>query len=331
MSPIRRVLYAVKDPDPRRDRGAAKAIALAKSCGASIELFHAISAPLFLPADRPSDASLADLKRDTVELQTMRLEKLAAASRVRGVEITCVAAWDYPPHEAIVRRAGHIGADLIVASCHKGSRGNAWLVRLTDFELLRASDVPVLLLKTFEPYHRPVVMAAVDPSHTHAKPLDLDARILAEARYVGAAMRGTLHVIHVNAPPLHGLAYGEPIAGVEATARAYGELEKRGREDFAALLAGSGIPEQRCHLVGGTPAEALPKFARKLDAGLVVMGAVSRSGLARVFIGNTAERVLGDLPCDVLVVKPKRFEKRVTRKRGGAIVLTHSPTTGLAN
>jgi universal stress protein E len=197
--------------------------------------------------------------------------------------------------------------------------------------LLRASDVPVLLLKTFEPYRRPVVMAAVDPSHTHAKPLDLDSRILAEARYVTAAMRGSLHVIHVNAPPLHGLAYGEPIAGAEATARAYGELEKRGREDFAKLLIGSSIAEQRCHLVGGTPADALPRFARKLDAGLVVMGAVSRSGLARVFIGNTAERVLGELPCDVLVVKPKRFERRVPRKRSGAIVLTHAPTTAVAH
>jgi universal stress protein E len=144
-------------------------------------------------------------------------------------------------------------------------------------------------------------------------------------------MRGALHVIHVNAPPLHGLAYGEPIEGSQATARAYGELERRGREDYAALLHGSGIPEQRCHLVGGTPADALPRFARKLDAGLVVMGAVSRSGLARVFIGNTAERVLGDLPCDVLVVKPKRFEKRVAKKRSGAIVLTHAPTTALAN
>jgi universal stress protein E len=158
-----------------------------------------------------------------------------------------------------------------------------------------------------------VVVAAVDPARAHAKPLDLDARILSQARYIAAAMRGALHVIHVSSPPLHGLAYGEPLAGVQASARAYGELEKQGREDFANLLAGSGIAEQRCHLVGGTPADSIPRYARELGAGLVVMGAVSRSGLARVFIGNTAERVLGELPCDVLVVKPKRFEKRVSK------------------
>jgi universal stress protein E len=36
----------------------------------------------------------------------------------------------------------------------------------------------------------------------------------------------------------------------------------------------------------------------------VVIGAVSRSRLDRVLIGNTAERVLDKLECDVLVVKP---------------------------
>jgi universal stress protein E len=49
----------------------------------------------------------------------------------------------------------------------------------------------------------------------------------------------------------------------------------------------------------------------------VVMGAVSRSGLRRIVIGNTAERILGDLTCDVLVVKPQRFVTRVSRTRRG--------------
>ena len=47
------------------------------------------------------------------------------------------------------------------------------------------------------------------------------------------------------------------------------------------------------------------------------MGAISRSAMKRVIIGNTAERVLGDLPCDVLVVKPARFVTRVSRTRRG--------------
>ena len=317
-SAIRRILYAVKDPDPHCERGVAKAAALAKACGASLELFHAISTPLPLPTQPPSGESLEDLKRDSLELQKLRLEKLAAPARRRGVEVTSFAVWDYPPHDAIVRRAHQIGADLVVAPCHQGARGKAWLVRLTDFELLRVSDVPVLLLKSLEPYRRPVVMAAVDPSHTHAKPLDLDLRILADARHIAHSLRGEVHVLHVNRPPIHGLVYGEPIAGVQAATSTYHELEKQGRESLERLMMGAGVAKERCHLVDGSPVKAIPYFARALGAGLVVMGAVSRSGIRRIFIGNTAESILGELPCDVLVVKPKSFKKRVLTRRSGS-------------
>jgi len=36
---------------------------------------------------------------------------------------------------------------------------------------------------------------------------------------------------------------------------------------------------------------------------------ISRSSLERLVIGSTAERVLGPLPCDVLVVKPLDFAR----------------------
>jgi universal stress protein E len=56
------------------------------------------------------------------------------------------------------------------------------------------------------------------------------------------------------------------------------------------------------------------------------MGAVSRSGLKRVFIGNTAERALGAIHCDVLVVKPPKFESHVARKTSGVRLVTpHIP------
>jgi universal stress protein E len=39
----------------------------------------------------------------------------------------------------------------------------------------------------------------------------------------------------------------------------------------------------------------------------VVLGAISRRGLKRVFIGSTAEDVLEKLPCDALIVKTPNF------------------------
>jgi universal stress protein E len=57
----------------------------------------------------------------------------------------------------------------------------------------------------------------------------------------------------------------------------------------------------------------------------VVAGAVSRSGLKRAFIGNTAERLLDDLPCDLLIVKPAQFPSAVARTPRGARLVTGEP------
>ena len=61
------------------------------------------------------------------------------------------------------------------------------------------------------------------------------------------------------------------------------------------------------HLEVGGPAAVLPRAAAELRADIVAMGAISRSGLKRIFIGSTAEDVLERLPCDALIVKPPDF------------------------
>jgi len=58
--------------------------------------------------------------------------------------------------------------------------------------------------------------------------------------------------------------------------------------------------------------QELPSIANELDAAVVVMGAVSRNGWKRLFIGATAERTLEYLPYDLLIIKPDRFRTPVT-------------------
>jgi len=67
------------------------------------------------------------------------------------------------------------------------------------------------------------------------------------------------------------------------------------------------VPPDRIHLMLGSAVDLLAEEAERVRADIVVMGAVSRSRLQRIFVGNTAERVLDHLPCDVLIVKPTEF------------------------
>jgi universal stress protein E len=49
-------------------------------------------------------------------------------------------------------------------------------------------------------------------------------------------------------------------------------------------------------------------LTEQLRADVVVMGALSRSGLKGLFLGNTAEDVLDRLHSDLVIVKPTGFQ-----------------------
>lgn len=47
--------------------------------------------------------------------------------------------------------------------------------------------------------------------------------------------------------------------------------------------------------------------ADEMEADLLVMGTVCRTGIAGFFIGNTAESLIPDATCSVLALKPDGF------------------------
>jgi nucleotide-binding universal stress UspA family protein len=63
------------------------------------------------------------------------------------------------------------------------------------------------------------------------------------------------------------------------------------------------------HVVRGQPFEVISDFTTRVD--IAVLGTLSRSGIAGVLIGNTAERVLRNVDCSVIAVKPHGFESPI--------------------
>ena len=64
----------------------------------------------------------------------------------------------------------------------------------------------------------------------------------------------------------------------------------------------------------GEPGRLIPEVARAKDTQLIVMGTVSRTGVSGLLISPTAERILGQVDCAVLAVKPDGFETPVQLK-----------------
>lgn len=326
MAAIRRILVAIKDPQTPSAATLAKAAQLAQAFRAELTLFHAIALPVATEAVFQGQDGLRTLERGLRKQRLEQLESIAARLRRRNLRVKVAAEWDFPVHEAIVRRARRSQADLIVADVHGGQRLAPWLLHLTDWELLRTSPVPVLLVKSARAWRRPTLLAAIDPRHAFAKPAGLDGRILKAGAQWSRALRGSLHAMHAYVPIAAGalpLTAGSGAVLAEIAA----ETEAQASRAFSRALQSSRIPRSRRHLVRGAPSAAIPRTARTLGAQIVVMGAVSRSGLKRFLIGNTAERALGALGCDVLVVKPPRFVTRIARGRRGIryVVTSNQP------
>jgi universal stress protein E len=328
--PIRRILVAVKEVGGRASPTLRKAAGLAKSMGARLELFHAMSEPLAVDILTLSNHSSERLEADEKRRCLKRLEALAAPLRRGGLAVDTAADWDHPAHEAVIRQARRTRADLIVAERHASGHVAPWILRYTDWELLRQSPVPVLLVKKSGQYKTPKVLAAIDPAHAFAKTGRLDEVILRLGASICAATRGRLHAVHTYVPSLVDMApetLSAPDATAQITTHATRLAEARFDKTLRRARLGKLRPGQR-HLLISHAVDAIPMLARKLGCDLVVMGALSRSGLKRFAIGNTAERLLDDLPCDLLIVKPPGFATRIPSRSRGPQLIVAGPVPG---
>ena len=323
MRPIKKILVAVKDLDAKASPEVAKAAQLAKALGAELEIFHAIDTPVYFDLYGDGRGNLAKIEKQQLGKQQAKLERIARRVHRHDVAVSTRADWDYPSHEAILRRAKATDADLIVVQVHRGHRGLRWLMRSTDWELLKLSPVPVLLVRTPRPYLHPRVLAAVDPARSHAKPARLNAEILGLAAKFSTALRGSLSAMHAYIPPsateLTLFAPGVPSITIGSDAMA----EKHAISALRRSVAKFQIPAQRRHVLGQHPIEAIPKLTKTLKVSILVMGALSRSGLKRVFIGNTAEQIIDAIACDILIVRPAHIElKKIPDARAGMPLYT---------
>ncbi len=126
-----------------------------------------------------------------------------------------------------------------------------------------------------------------------------------KALEMAKAGRGALTLVHVLSPvmPVPGDGYISPKVydEIAASTRAWAQkqLDRRLAKAKAAGVRAKGF------LLDGVPHEQIVRAAKSKRADLIVMGTHGRSGLAKLFIGSVAGRVVSSAPCPVLTVRGK--------------------------
>ena len=301
----RKNILVVVDPTAAFHTCIERAAWFAQHISARLELFISDYAPQ-LAEQRTDHAATSTL----IDRHHQRLERLAEPLRTRGLSVRIDARLGHPLHDSIVRKAQESSADFVVKDTHYHSVLKRSIFSNTDWSLIRNCAAPLWLVKPRPLGQSPCFVAAVDPLHARDKPATLDRQILQTAKHLAQVADGTMHVFHAYdvspaiavstdamtmpiALPMNGLA--------DAMAAEHSEAVGR-------LCAEYGVPSERMHVQRGGTRQTLLELTDRLRADAVVIGALSRSGLKGLFLGNTAESVLDQLHCDLIILKPAGFQ-----------------------
>ena len=237
--------------------------------------------------------------------QREMIEDLAGPPREAGIEVTTDVLEERPIADGVLHRAVDINPRFVVKGTQYHSAAERSIFVDTDWQLLRSCRYPLWLVKPHDIRERPVIIAAVDPTHSHDKPASLDFVIAKHALDIGRATQGEVHLLHTYHRLIGvGREATRTFKPIELPLEQLSEkIQKEHREKLDALARATGIDEEHTHQLPGDTKEILPTFARTKSADLVVMGALARWGLKRAILGSTAEKVLDHLPCDILIVR----------------------------
>lgn len=233
-----------------------------------------------------------------------RLENLARPLRQAGHSVDVQAVWGKRLDRHILRVVRDLKPDLVLKTTHHHNPLKRLLLTNTDWQLIRHCEVPLWLVKRAE---APLadICASVDPLHEADKPAALDLKLIATARSLSESVKGRMHLVHCFNPLPRTMVFDASIV-VDYDSYA-DDVRKRHAEAFGQLADRNEVAETSRHLLSGYPEEAIPEFVEKQGINLLIMGAVSRSRLDAALIGHTAERLLDECPCDILIVKPEGF------------------------
>jgi nucleotide-binding universal stress UspA family protein len=90
------------------------------------------------------------------------------------------------------------------------------------------------------------------------------------------------------------------------------KFEEKADEDLRqaeAIIKRAGVKYKREEVTVDSPYKAIVAAAQNHKSDLIVLGTHGRTGLMRLLMGSTAERVIGHAPCNVLIVRSRQEEK----------------------
>lgn len=296
-------ILLVLNPRETSDSEVTRALTFASDSNAKITLAAVVDAA-------PNNPRLVDMIVDKQE-QLAPLAQIVEAVDVK-VEIRVFVGRAF---SEIILDVINNHRDLVIKPVEPRKAGYK-LFAGTDFKLLRKCPCPLLLVQDKAHHRFKSIVAAIDVDANNPENEPLSGEILSLSNYIAARDASNYHVIHAwqlehedfLRSPRTGLSY------LELEQLRKSEVERRNAQitswvgkHCAERPVTAEATAPAVHLRNGPARIEIPNCLSAIEADLVVMGTVGRTGIPGFFIGNTAEDILNQVHCSVLALKPAGF------------------------
>lgn len=249
--------------------------------------------------------------------QRQYLQALADDNSQDNLTMSVEAVWQTPRYQALIEYADRVAADMLISNLHADKATNRWALSASDSQLLKASPIPTLFVKSAKPVSHQGVMAALSPSHPLSRQSHLDDNLLSAGAQIAERIAGPLHACHCFDPNLltqlvNMITDADIGKALFASSQNHpshwkDKLKQQTHHAFQAHCFGMFEDQSRLHFVEGELIAQVQKLIEDNRIGILVVGSAYRTGL----LGSSAEELLAHTCCDLLVVKPQAFESPV--------------------
>lgn len=275
-----------------------RAVWLSSTNESELTIFTAVDVPPSLEGyfgDRMGQLS-REIEKDIDRVLESLLQEAAAA----GVKAVARRAFGKPSVE-IIREVESQGIQLVVIGTRDLSRAGRLLFGSTGLKLLHRCPCPVWVTKPGEVREAMHVLVACDLS-------ELSLELLQIAVTLGQLADTKTRVLHAVEHDLDARFWGLYLSETEISAyrrTLFNNAERALHEQLAQTDYRTLRYGVQLHVVDGPPDQAILNAVKEYDIDLLIMGTIARSGVSRMIVGNTAERLLSQVGCSVLAVKPR--------------------------
>jgi nucleotide-binding universal stress UspA family protein len=300
------VIVVGVDFSPCSASGLRQAIRIAAARRATVQAIHAIEPLVVVDLEQALSPLQTDIRARLIHDAGKAWKELTAG--IPGASGLDLAVEIDHPVSALLGSVREQSAELLVLGTHGTSPGDRGVGTLA-MACARKASTSVLLVK--EPHAGPFVsiVACVDFSATSRRALEAAVRFAVQDRAV-------LHVLHVFDAPWHRLHYRAPTPQVSPDyQKQYRDGLRRQLEAFCEPYQDEMARLQTRYAVFDFTGQSagITEFTRQVSADLVVLGTHGRTRLRDMLLGSTAERVVREAPCSILIVKPEGFEHPLGR------------------